>query len=140
MPAHAENLAIVGELRSEIPGSSAKPLLFVTSLFALFGTLFFADPLLYGQSAPSRSNPPAVQATAELLLLHYLKKPDTAKFSAPEETSIVPLASGRYEVSGWIDAQNDFGAFLRKRYTILVQPAANSSWRSNSPAFETWAR
>ncbi len=56
---------------------------------------------------------------AQAVQLLILKAPSTAVFSYLNETSIEE-DHGMYTVSGWVDAQNGFGAMIRTPYTILV--------------------
>lgn len=48
-----------------------------------------------------------------------LKAPSTAVFSDLDETAIAE-DNGMYTVTGWVDAQNSFGAMLRTPFSIVV--------------------
>ena len=72
--------------------------------------------------------------TAESMCMTFISKrlnaPGSADWSGPSETGFEKRADGSYLVWGWVDAQNSFGAKLRKSYRCEVAPVANSSaWR-----------
>lgn len=49
-----------------------------------------------------------------------LKAPSSAKFGSIVDSSVVSEGAGAWAVSGYVDAQNSFGANLRSRYTCRV--------------------
>jgi len=53
---------------------------------------------------------------AQEIVKENLKSPSTAKFCSYSEAKILYLGNGQYQVSGWVDAQNSFGAMLRKNF------------------------
>jgi hypothetical protein len=61
-----------------------------------------------------------------------LKSPSTAKFSNPVldkgTTGSVVTNEGRIESTGFVDAQNSFGAALRENWKVVVQPEGEQ-WR-----------
>jgi hypothetical protein len=87
---------------------------------------------------PPRPKAHEVHAMAQLLVLKYLKSPRSAKFSGADQTTIEALSNGSYEIRGWVDAQNDFGSLLRRRYTIRVRPYGDDDWRSDHLALDPW--
>lgn len=48
-----------------------------------------------------------------------LKSPSTAEFSTWGYTVITPIPFG-YEVSGYVDSQNGFGAMIRSNYSVEI--------------------
>ncbi|MBQ7119638.1 MAG: hypothetical protein IJO09_05440 [Oscillospiraceae bacterium] len=54
---------------------------------------------------------------AENAVEQRLKSPSTADFSSRSETSI-SNSGNSWTVSGWVDAQNSFGATARSNYTV----------------------
>ncbi|MDR3369581.1 hypothetical protein [Rhodoferax sp.] len=48
----------------------------------------------------------------------HLKAPSTAVFGSRGESTITPYKDCEFDVSGWVDAQNSFGAKLRSRYLV----------------------
>lgn len=56
---------------------------------------------------------------AEKVVSEQLKSPSTAKFSKTSECTI-SVDGNTWTVSGWVDAQNSFGATLRNNYTVKI--------------------
>lgn len=50
-----------------------------------------------------------------------LKSPSTAKFPQHSDETVVPLGNGQFLVSGYVDAQNSFGATVRSDFTCTLQ-------------------
>jgi hypothetical protein len=55
-----------------------------------------------------------------------LKAPSTAKFSHVWDTTMTGSGDGPYRVSGFVDAQNSFGAMLRNHYVCTAQRSSSS--------------
>lgn len=49
-----------------------------------------------------------------------LKSPSTAKFCTYPEASVIDRGEGEYRVTGWVDAQNSFGAITRVEFRVDV--------------------
>lgn len=47
-----------------------------------------------------------------------LKSPSTAKFCPFTECRVTHLGNGEYKVTGWVDAQNSYGATLRSNFVV----------------------
>ncbi len=60
--------------------------------------------------------------------LQTLKAPATAKFPDFDEM-IVRGSNGRYNVSGFVDAQNGYGAMIRSQYTYNVEKNSAGKWK-----------
>ncbi len=60
-----------------------------------------------------------------------LKAPTTAEFAPYHELLISGSGNGPYEVIGYVDAQNSFGATLRNRYSCTVEFADGRSRVAN---------
>ena len=56
-----------------------------------------------------------------------LKSPSTAKFSSSSETSVT-RSGNTWRVTGWVDAQNGFGATLRNSYTVKIEFASSDTY------------
>ncbi len=66
-------------------------------------------------------------ATASFVPAH-LKAPSTAKFAAYGESG-VSVDGDVYTVTGWVDAQNSFGAMVRQRYICKMRwEQARGKW------------
>ncbi len=65
-----------------------------------------------------------------------LVSPGSADFGGfLEQTSdecVTDLGEGVYVASGWVDAQNLFGAKLRRRFTCRVKYIGDDNWRCES--------
>jgi len=97
----------------------------------------FAAVRLYNTSR----NEPATDSTAQLVatcregVKARLKAPSTAQFS---EESAAGMSETRWKVSGVIDAQNGFGAMLRKRFSCQAD-RDGSGWKVYDVAFTDWS-
>ena len=56
---------------------------------------------------------------AENAVRQQLKSPSTAQFCNSSEYS-VSRSENEWTVSGWVDAQNSFGATLRSKFTVTI--------------------
>jgi hypothetical protein len=64
-----------------------------------------------------------------------LKAPGTAKFGGEEystRNTDIPV-----RVSGWVDAENSFGALVRNRYSCLATPTEHG-WSVGEVTFSDW--
>jgi hypothetical protein len=64
---------------------------------------------------------------AEQFVRSRLKAPSTAKFCGFSEANVMTLAGNSYQVTGWVDAQNGFGAMLRTNFACKLH-AAGTTW------------
>lgn len=55
---------------------------------------------------------------AQDIVESYLKAPSTAKFCSESECVIHHLGNGEYQVLGWVEAQNSYGAMLRQEFIV----------------------
>lgn len=62
----------------------------------------------------------AVIRVAQDFVRDRLRSPSTAQFSLPSECRYSEHA-GECTVSGYVDAQNDFGAVIRRRWTVVME-------------------
>lgn len=58
---------------------------------------------------------------AEVFVKKNLKAPSTADFCSVREARINKLGGNEYEVRGYVDAQNIFGAMLRSNYYVKMR-------------------
>lgn len=58
---------------------------------------------------------------AEQAVAARLKAPATAKFSGAAETFATNWGDGTFSVTGWVDAQNAFGALIRNTYFVKLR-------------------
>lgn len=55
---------------------------------------------------------------AEDIVKQFLKSPSTAAVCPADEMTITHLGNGEYMVTGWVDAQNSYGAALRSEFIV----------------------
>ena len=60
-----------------------------------------------------------VYSEAKDIVKSKLKSPSTAQFGSISETKITSI-NNTWTVSGWVDAQNSFGATIRSKYTVQI--------------------
>lgn len=70
------------------------------------------------KSTPSEYS---VLATAEEFVKQNLKSPSTAEFSSFNESKINIFEDQECWVSGFVDAQNSFGAMIRNNYVVKMR-------------------
>lgn len=104
------------------------------TLFALL----IATVLLNSGCGPSEppakgSDTGAARYMAQEFIKDTLKSPSSAEFSDSSETRVrYDSADDSYYVSGWVDAQNSFGAKLRSRYVCTVRNTGGETWKSRN--------
>lgn len=55
---------------------------------------------------------------ATLIVKDYLKAPSTAKFCKLSDATVTHLGNGEYMVTGWVDAENFYGAMIRSDFIV----------------------
>lgn len=55
---------------------------------------------------------------ATLIVEDYLKAPSTAKFCKLSDATVTHLGNGEYMVTGWVDAENSYGAMIRSNFVV----------------------
>lgn len=73
---------------------------------------------------------------AQCVELQTLKAPATAKFPDFDEM-IVNGSSGHYNVSGFVDSQNSYGATIRSQYTYNVEKDGFGKWKCTNQFVDT---
>lgn len=73
---------------------------------------------------------------AQCVELQVLKAPATAKFPTFEEM-VVNGSDGRYNVSGFVDSQNSYGATIRTNYTYNVEKDPSGRWKCTNQFVST---
>ena len=79
----------------------------------------------YGENSDSTKSMEKYEAKvyAEIAIKKLLKSPKTAEFSNIVETKFTPMLEDGlkgFEVRGFVDSQNSFGAMIRSNYSIEV--------------------
>jgi hypothetical protein len=76
--------------------------------------------------SPPRDRKIEALSMCELFVKGRLKAPSTAKFGHVWDTTTTGSGDGPYQVSGYVDAQNSFGAMLRNYYVCTAQGSSPS--------------
>lgn len=101
-------------------------------VFALVLTAVRSDP------SDSSKTAPTLESAAGMCheeVKKNLKAPGTAQFGTADFSTTVEGVPIR--VSGWVDAQNSFGALVRNRYSCLATPSG-STWTISDVTFSNW--
>lgn len=79
-----------------------------------------------GKSGTSRTSLTNAEAftIAQMIVEDNLRAPSTAKFCSVVDATITHSGLS-YTVSGWVDAQNGFGAMLREDFTVTFTAIIN---------------
>jgi len=70
----------------------------------------------------------SIIATAEEFIKQKLKSPSTAEFSSLGESKVNQFENGECWVSGYVDAQNSFGAMIRNNYVVKMRYNNNGTF------------
>lgn len=81
----------------------------------------------------AKDNYVAAYMIAKKFVLEQLHAPSTAKFpdgfmSPVYRDHTTSLGDGNYHIESWVDAQNLFGAQLRRKFTIDIEQVAKDRW------------
>lgn len=67
---------------------------------------------------------------AELMVKDNLKAPSTAKFcNSAREMTAKNLGGAKWKVTGWVDAENSFGAMIRSDFEVVLELNKNGATR-----------
>lgn len=58
---------------------------------------------------------------AEDFVKEKLKSPSSAKFASTSEKTIKEVETNVWEVSGWVDSENSFGASIRSNFKVKME-------------------
>lgn len=93
------------------------------------------------QESDQHSQKISAWVMAQQFVEEQLKSPSTASYGSvfgdyqdPDEV-VSDLGGGRYTVIGWVDAQNSFGAILRRPFVCELKSLGDDKWRCLSLDF-----
>ncbi len=91
-------------------------------IFILIGSLVLVLIVvkLFKGSEDVKPNSYSILSAAEDFVKAKLKSSSTSEFSSLDETSIIETDPNVYEVRGFVDAQNSFGAQLKNNYYVRL--------------------
>ena len=60
---------------------------------------------------------------AQNFVKKQLKAPSTAKFPKSTElrNHVIKIGQDKFQINSWVDAQNSFGAMLRKEFSCIIE-------------------
>lgn len=91
------------------------------------------DPIMDTSSA--RHTDSEAWTCAKKIVKDNLKSPSSAKFCSMSEATISHVGSGNYKVTGWVEAQNSYGAVVRE-YFVVTYIALSSGYKNASVTFD----
>lgn len=62
---------------------------------------------------------------AKAIVKGVLKSPSSAKFCWITDATVTHLGNGEYKVTGWVEAENSFGATLRQNFVVVYTATEN---------------
>lgn len=107
------------------------------------GTFLLMCLVYFGDSSgpaprPEQTQAPEPKEPTETDLIHYaryivresLKSPSSAEFPLPESGaySVGLLDDGRYQVTGYVEADNAFGAHLRQNFMVRLKLSGDQAY------------
>ena len=72
---------------------------------------------------------------AKNIVKSNLKSPSTASFCSFPQAKVTHLGNGEYMVSGWVDAQNSFGAKIRENF-VVTYTATPKGYKNGTVVFD----
>ena len=106
------------------------------NIFAGIGGIAIVGVILYfvfGGSSPSSPSTPSKTMAfvmAKRFVEKQLKSPSTADFCSYSKNRVRNIDECTFEVSGFVDSQNSFGATLRSNFVVTV---------ANCEGDDTWS-
>lgn len=95
---------------------------------AIIILLLIVGLVLFGQCGGSSSKSDNwnteswAKSYAQLMVKNNLKAPSTAKFcNSAREMNAKNLGGTKWKVTGWVDAQNSFGAMIRSDFEVTLE-------------------
>ena len=73
---------------------------------------------------------------AQCVELQVLKAPSSAVFPSFDEM-VVNGSNGHYNVSGFVDSQNSYGATIRSQYTYNIEKDSYGKWKCTNQFVDT---
>ncbi len=124
---------------SKVAKAALKVIAGVIGFFVLFGVLIWSSQYWFGSTPTAAIQPQGDKTSAYTMMQSFvedrLKTPGTAKYPMdwPDHVKIMP--DNQYKVSSWVDAQNEYGAVVRKHYIGIIEKANQTEWRLVSLTF-----
>lgn len=96
-----------------------------TSVFVLVGAVILYFILIFLFNGEKKeinycNDEERAYLASQIIIKSKLKSPSTAKFPHYSEVSIVSAGLCTFQIDGYVDAQNSFGALVRDNYTTII--------------------
>ena len=98
-------------------------------------TYFTSEPAGAPSAVTDERDVDGAWAYMQLFVMKRLKSPSSADFPFGGSRHVTPLGGGRYKVDSYVDAQNSFGAQLRRRFEGVIK-TVQGGWELESLRFE----
>lgn len=92
----------------------------------------FRDQEREAAEIASRTMPARAYRMAQKFVRERLRAPATAVFPPISEVSIGEVEKNLIFVTGYVDAQNGFGALIREPFAVIMRYEGDSSWRAEA--------
>jgi len=69
----------------------------------------------------NEASPSEAAVMAEEFVKGKLKAPGTAEFNSYDPDKVTEIEENKFKVTGWVDAENSFGAKIRSNYLAVVR-------------------
>jgi hypothetical protein len=100
------------------------------ALVGLFVVLWIIGSLSDNKSSPG-SDKIEAYVYSEEFVKDRLRAPSTAKFCGFSGATVVTLGGDSYQVNGWVDAQNAFGAMIRDDFVCKLHKTGDKWYRDD---------
>lgn len=105
---------------AQVAGAGGPPPISFKKVLAAGTVAFLLYAMASSDSGPETYGDSHARAHCETYLTGMLKAPGSAEFSSGSDTKISGTSPGPFTVRGFVDAQNSFGAKLRRNYLCTV--------------------
>jgi hypothetical protein len=113
------------------PSSASNPIVSGCAAIFIFAMLLASIRSCGGGAADTTDRKTEAWVMAQQFVKDYLKSPRTADFGGfsdfqSPDRCVTELANGEYVVSGWVDAQNGFGAVVRSNFVVKLRKSSDA--------------
>ncbi len=96
-----------------------------TNLLILVGSIIFLVLLFKGFSfligeGSNNSNDTRAYVCAIDVVENHLKSPSSSTFCGFDKATVKDLGNDKYNITGYVDAQNSFGAMIRNKFSVTL--------------------
>ena len=99
-------------------------------IIVICAAIFIISPFLPQSKTSSKVSARTAWSCAQEYVKEQLASPSSAKFCSYSNAKITVLEDNTFRISGYVDAQNVFGAVLRYRFTITLTVTYDGALRN----------